>query len=192
MENTKITKIKRAPYKNAEKTRRDIINAVISLLRSNKKLDSIAISDIARKAKINRGTFYHHYDNISQVIDDIENELMEKINLLWKKSSEEDNTVKSFLRFVANGVVENGNLYMDLINNVPRYVFKDMREKFFHLMETEFVKIKPMTNEEIYQVNILVSGISVTFIEWLKGNNSNYTLDQLIEYSSALVERVVY
>ncbi|MFA6830173.1 MAG: hypothetical protein WCR67_05695, partial [Bacilli bacterium] len=60
------------------------------------------------------------------------------------------------------------------------------------LMETEFVKIKPMTNEEIYQVNILVSGISVTFIEWLKGNNSNYTLDQLIEYSSALVERVVY
>lgn len=57
------------------KTKRAIRNALTKLL-SQKPLNEITVKDLAETADINRKTFYNYYNDIHQVIDEIENELV--------------------------------------------------------------------------------------------------------------------
>ena len=51
-------------------TRMVIKDALLSLLKDRDYAD-ITVTDICRRAEINRGTFYLHYSNISQVLDEL-------------------------------------------------------------------------------------------------------------------------
>lgn len=57
------------------KTKKAIRNAVAKLL-SEKSIDEITITDIAKKADLNRKTIYNYYSGIYQIIDEIENEIV--------------------------------------------------------------------------------------------------------------------
>ena len=57
------------------KTKRLIKNALIELM-AEKELSSITITELSAKALINRKTFYRHYDDIAQVVAEIENEIL--------------------------------------------------------------------------------------------------------------------
>ena len=59
------------------KTKKAIRDASLFLL-SKKNIDDISITELANTAQINRKTFYNYYQNIYQVIDEIENETVEK------------------------------------------------------------------------------------------------------------------
>ncbi|UKN00265.1 TetR/AcrR family transcriptional regulator C-terminal domain-containing protein [Paracrocinitomix mangrovi] len=61
--------------------------AMLDLLRK-KTLDKITITEVCKKADINRNTFYSHYDNTHDLIVEIENEIFEK--LLITLSGERD------------------------------------------------------------------------------------------------------
>ena len=66
-----------------EKTRQNIINAFIEL-RSHKELEKITIKELCEKAKINKSTFYSHYQDIYHLSDTLETEvvfsIMENLN----------------------------------------------------------------------------------------------------------------
>ncbi len=66
MENNKTRKTDRRTLY----TRMVIKDALLSLL-SAKEYADITIADLCREAEINRGTFYLHYDNLSQVMDEL-------------------------------------------------------------------------------------------------------------------------
>ncbi len=51
-------------------TRMVIKDALLSLL-TEKEYADITVADLCREAEINRGTFYLHYDNIRQVMDEL-------------------------------------------------------------------------------------------------------------------------
>ena len=59
------------------KTKKAIRDATLFLL-SKKNIEDISITELANTAQINRKTFYNYYQNIYQVIDEIENETVEK------------------------------------------------------------------------------------------------------------------
>lgn len=52
-----------------DRTKRDIKRALIELLES-KSLDSITMSELARKAQVSRSTLYQHYGNVHDVYAD--------------------------------------------------------------------------------------------------------------------------
>ena len=54
------------------KTKRAIYNAFVELL-SEKEINHITITDISKKADINRKTFYNYYSNTYEVMEEIEN-----------------------------------------------------------------------------------------------------------------------
>ncbi len=57
------------------KTRRLIKNALIELM-AEKEVTSITITELSEKALINRKTFYRHYSTVSEVVTEIENEIL--------------------------------------------------------------------------------------------------------------------
>ena len=74
--------------KNADrrviKTKRAIRNAFAKLM-TEKEMNDITIRDITDLAEINRKTFYNYYSGIYQLIDEIENDVAERIEVLMLK-----------------------------------------------------------------------------------------------------------
>ena len=59
------------------KTKKAIRNAFAQLL-TEKDINDITISDIAESADINRKTFYNYYAGVYAVVDEIENDIVER------------------------------------------------------------------------------------------------------------------
>jgi len=73
----------KAEYKSAIRSRR-LIREAFAELMSEKSIDKITVTDIIKKADINRGTFYAHYQDTRDVIVQIENEIIDKMNELLR------------------------------------------------------------------------------------------------------------
>lgn len=78
----------RAPYQNGQETEENIEKAFLELIRE-KDIDDITISDIARKACIERSTFYRH----SLSIDDLVTTLAQE--MIWEMRAAIQKTGKS-------------------------------------------------------------------------------------------------
>lgn len=68
----------RAEYKSAIRSKRLIREAYIGLLQE-KPMEKITVTDIVKRADINRGTFYAHYADTRAVLDQIEGEILDKM-----------------------------------------------------------------------------------------------------------------
>ncbi|WP_212936944.1 TetR/AcrR family transcriptional regulator, partial [Bacillus hominis] len=80
-------------------------NAVISLLCENSSISSLTIQKVATKAGLNRTTFYLHYqdiqDLIDQITDEILNELSNKIvDLMHAKDLSEKQKLTQLLDYI--------------------------------------------------------------------------------------------
>ena len=73
------------------KTRKFIREAVLRLL-SQKKIEEISITELAEEAQINRKTFYNYYQSVSDVVEEIENDTVEKFVLAIKSIFPDDRT----------------------------------------------------------------------------------------------------
>lgn len=67
-----------AEDRRVRKSKRAIKQAFIQLLKEN-NLDRITIQQISDLADVNRGTFYLNYEDKYALLDEMENEQIEKI-----------------------------------------------------------------------------------------------------------------
>lgn len=91
----------------------------------------ITISDVVREADINRGTFYNHYNNLSDVINEIEDELMDELTKTMNISMKENNSLVNFIYTITNHLKANEASYKTICAYIPKYIMDDMKKKFF-------------------------------------------------------------
>lgn len=60
------------------KTRALIKSTFAEMLSEKKEINKITVTELVKRADINRGTFYSHYDDVYGVAEDYENELIDK------------------------------------------------------------------------------------------------------------------
>lgn len=72
---------------NNEINTKVIIRDAFINLYKNKNINSIRITDLAKNAGINRGTFYLHYEDIYDLRREIEDELLTALRVLVNKES---------------------------------------------------------------------------------------------------------
>lgn len=72
---------KKAEYRSSIRSKTLIKDALLSLM-IEKPFEKISISDIVRRADVNRGTFYAHYSNTSDVLKSISSSVVDEIALL--------------------------------------------------------------------------------------------------------------
>ena len=65
-------------------TKLKIKNAFVELV-NEKGMESLTISDIARKAKINRGTFYLHYVDKIDLLEQLETDVLLDLEVIFEK-----------------------------------------------------------------------------------------------------------
>lgn len=71
--------MEKAEYRNSVRSRRLICNALLELL-DEKPLEKITVTDIAKRADVNRGTFYLHYNSVNDVVDELQETLIAQMD----------------------------------------------------------------------------------------------------------------
>jgi AcrR family transcriptional regulator len=59
---------------------KQLLRSTLIQLMEEKKLEGITVTDITSRADINRGTFYLHYKDVPDMLEQIQNEVFEKIS----------------------------------------------------------------------------------------------------------------
>lgn len=65
--------------RRVKKTKKAIQNALLKLM-DRKNISDITIIELTREADVNRKTFYNHYSDIYQVMDEIEDNIVDNLN----------------------------------------------------------------------------------------------------------------
>lgn len=71
--------MEKAEYRNSIRSRRLMCDAMLELM-SEKPLAKITVTDIVKRADVNRGTFYLHYSSVNDIIDEMQDSLIAQMD----------------------------------------------------------------------------------------------------------------
>lgn len=80
------------------KTKERLKDALFSMME-NQSLETISISDLCKKASINRNTFYSHYSSVNDLLYEIEEDFLESI---IEKLKLDSNVTKNAMELIAS------------------------------------------------------------------------------------------
>lgn len=114
----------------------EIIKNSLKSIMENKPINKIKIIDICKEANISRTTFYNHYVDIYDLIEDFEKDILKDLDI--KKFQNIDNSEKHLIKLLENVldyVLENEKMYIRFFesNNMTFYniVLDFCMEKIF-------------------------------------------------------------
>lgn len=154
------------------KTKKSIREAYIALLQE-KDTPKITITEIARRADIDRKTFYLHYDSIEDVVHEFGRHEMERLILQLEQNEFFENVsdVAVLFRTLNELMEENIKLYRH-IAETPSFSFLWGEIKNIikaSLIETMEERLDISQEElEIY-AEFYASGTIGTYLQWLRG-----------------------
>lgn len=175
-------------YKNVARSKLLIREAIIKLLEKKKDITLITVTDVVKTANINRGTFYNHYSNINDVVQEIEDELMSKLICLLEVSLRKDNSIESFIYTTTDYLKQNEKLYRTIAPYVPKYILDDMKFRFLN----EIAGLVPLdkVKNQMLILQLVSNSVACNYIDYLEGK-LNTTLDELAEYLIIFLKKII-
>lgn len=157
-----------ADSRRKQMTRLLFKTALIELMQ-NKPFHKITIKEICDQADLNRTTFYLHYNDQQQLLDDIINELKEKtaefISTCTYKGLE-SKLLSEFLDFVKeNGVLYRTIIFNDTNGEVGAMIFADLLSDMYDKWPVFGDSRK---NEYVY--TYMIDGVKSIICKWLENN----------------------
>lgn len=155
----------------------ELMNQALLVLLEKKDLDFITVTEITKKAGVNRSTFYLHYDNIYELLEEtIENLNKQFVNSFDIKTpftvqTKQDAFLITDERLIPylNFVKQNKRV-LKLIHQKPQLfqkqnTYKNMYDKIFYPAISQFVKEE---NEKIYNLEFFTGGVTAIIHKWLQ------------------------
>ena len=181
----KVSKImSKQPYRNAVKSKNSIKDAFLHLI-SNKDITQIRVREITDIANISKGTFYAHYSDIYNVLEDIENENIERLVSFLSENLHES-LIDDFTPFISElfgYIQDNQEIYNNLFKSNIAPVFLSKLQKVFidYMMNDTNMLLKLKSNKEakLYFSFIAVVRASLIYQHFL--NPVEYELNELID-----------
>lgn len=104
--------------RRAQRTERLLKQGFCELLEE-KEISTITSKDITSRMDLNRGTFYHHYSNVTKLRESLEadvlREMSQRIDRQWRKNG--SCSVIAAFRALADYIFENQKLCAALLGN---------------------------------------------------------------------------
>ncbi|WP_125604578.1 TetR/AcrR family transcriptional regulator [Lapidilactobacillus bayanensis] len=164
--------------KRQTSSKTNIKKAFVHLLQT-KGLEALSVSDIARDAQINRGTFYMHYVDKYDLLAQIEDELIEQFTVLLLAPDNEA-AVNNPRQIIPYHAILNALYYAkvnyDLLNallmgNDPKFItrFKALLEQLIEqqIKNSKKLRLARQGLPEDYATEILLSSIIGIITLWL-------------------------
>ena len=119
-------------YKNSLKSKKAIKDAFLHLI-SSKDISQIRVREIIALADISKGTFYAHYRDIYNVLEDIENENIQRLVSFLSENSHLSliNDFTPFITELFAYIEENKDIYINLFKSHIAPVFLNKLQKVF-------------------------------------------------------------
>ena len=178
-------------YRSARRSRRFIRQSFMELLKE-KKLEKITVTDIVNRADINRSTFYAHYADVRALMEEIQQEVVERsINLFREADFLE--LLRSPIPFLKK-MVEIANENRELYTLLGKHVLAVSQIEQIKVMLVEKAmnlstipeEIRSQKNFEI-RVNFFVGGIINVYQQYLMGS-LDATTDEIIADIANLIK----
>lgn len=164
--------IKKREYRSAIRSKKLIRQAFADLME-NRSIDSIKVTEIVEKAGISRATFYAHFSDANAVINQLENEIIEKLNdllsgLKYHKFVEDS---ISILYKIEGYIEEDLELFSKLIksSSSDRFIneLKQMAlNKLF--LQSEIPEEILKNKEFLISINFIAGGMVNLYTSWIK------------------------
>lgn len=179
-------------YRSAIRSRRRIREVFLELLKE-KEFEKITVTDIANRADLNRSTFYAHYPDIYGVVEEIQDEIVNK-NIALVQQTQYRNILKNpmpYLQSISAALEENLAFYKktghtfktnQLLNKYKQMMMEDLMNnetipKEIHC--SAFVSI---------QIHFFLGGIMNSYQQWVEGT-LDCTLNDISEEIAHIIQK---
>lgn len=166
--------------KRVLKTRQRITDAFIELIKT-KEINKITVSELAKKADIERKTFYLHYNCIEDVYLDIETSITKELEDEANKYFDNPNYKIKNVFYTLNSVINNHIDFFKTVSNNDSYSFllssfEKALSRTIYRIATEICHVTSKNTK--YYTDYYASGIVKLYTSWIKGEY-DLTLDEL-------------
>lgn len=174
---------------SSKKTRNLIKKTFAELMNEKKELSKITVTELVKRAGITRSTFYTHYDDIYEVINDYQ---LETIELLVSddKVLNSIQDICDYFDEIFNCLKKNEDVYKMLLVSNGILVFLEQLKKLAG--EKIYYALQNIIKDNKYlelDVNFYMDGIISELLKYFRGQ-SDYSLEELLENSKKWFRKV--
>lgn len=162
-------KIKKSENNSSRKTKKAIRNALVSIMQE-KELSTITVKELTEKADICRKTFYIHYGQLNEVLDEIQLEFLEEAQLMLEGLFNNGTIINVYdiLASIHDLVVKKDSWYYDLFESA--YGPKLIIELTNILAEGLYYRIRPIpiiSEQQLrFTCKFIASGLIGMYYDW--------------------------
>lgn len=173
--------------KRMVKTKKAIQNALVELAQE-KELNQITVTDIAKRAEINRKTFYAHYSCAEDVLTEIEDEFVR----LFEKDIKDLNLLNvehSFVLFdrVSKRFDNNMPFYKMLFTGKLGYSFYGKLTDMFIEKSNAMFEKSPLTKEQVSMISgFCIAGSGYIYRNWFV-NHQDIPIEEIAKDAGILM-----
>lgn len=165
--------------KNNQRTRLSKIllkNALMDLLSEKGSVSKISVRELCERADLNRSTFYAHYSEPKELLEEVEAELLDATREhLQKIGAENDIGAHRYLLSFLIYIKENDKPFRTLLIDAgdPEFRSKFMQQSIIQFVEN--LNISFPKDQEQYIYSYILNGSTGVIIQWMR---SDYSIDE--------------
>ena len=115
---------------------RDKLKKALTILFNEKSLNDISVSELTKEAHINRGTFYLHYDDKMDLVDNLVEEIFEELKEILMSEKVGSKYSYDIIKKVIDYVKDDFDFIYALTMNSYNYINDMLRKFLLALIET--------------------------------------------------------
>lgn len=170
-------------------TQRVIREEFINLLRTN-NVSKITVSEICKRADVNRATFYKYYDNPYDLLIKTEGNLLDDLQIKIELNG--NRNFSSILRIVLEDLKENADIYTVLFSKNGDLAY---RERIFALCYQEnmkyisnsFPSLSDTQKEWLY--DFMLEGSNGIINNWIN-NGMIESIDDIVSFTQSIANTI--
>ena len=180
--------------KRVIRTKKAIRTALFKLMES-KDIASITISELTALANVNRRTFYTHYSNITDILDETESEIVEKLEEIIQRfdsASLSDSTYTIFIE-LSRLVTQEYGFYFHLMKSDFRGVLTSRMKSVLKGSADKIIGkfTIPVNSENVFLLSSFINGGFLSlFYEWNKYGD-DISIETAAKVASVMVDLCV-
>jgi AcrR family transcriptional regulator len=178
--------------KRMKRTKIMFHQALLELLQE-KSFESISISEIVRKTGVNRGTFYFHYEQKDDLLEEIVKTVLTQMVVAYRKphKSYQEMTITEISTYpLFEHFIENKLFYQTMLSSsVPIHLHERMLQTMEHHYHQDIDFFLPSISKDVNQdlfCSYRVHGLIGFILNWIKND-----FDHPIEYMAEQLVKIV-